>query len=250
MIENPVHRISVLVLARNEAENLESLLPEVSRVLSAAGHDYDITVVDAASRDGTEAVARRHGASVIQQSAPGYANALRQGIAACAGDAILTIDADMSHRPSFILDLLDRRDDAEILIASRYVAGGSADMPASRIVLSRVLNVLFGRLLGIDVRDMSSGFRLYDRRIAQSLDARGEHFDVLPELVALALEAGHRVVEVPFHYHPRDAGVSKARVIAFGPSYVRTLGRCIVARWSSGRNRRGRDSSEVRGPLM
>ncbi|MBK6315256.1 MAG: glycosyltransferase [Blastocatellia bacterium] len=237
MTENSVYRLSVLVLTRNEAENLESLLPEVSRVLRAAGHEYEITVVDAASKDGTEDVARRHGASVIQQSVPGYANALRQGIAACTGDAILTIDADLSHRPSFILDLLDRRDDAEILIASRYVAGGSADMPASRLVLSRVLNILFGRLLGIDVRDMSSGFRLYDRRVVQSLDARGEHFDVLPELVALALEAGHRVVEVPFHYHPRDAGVSKARIIAFGPSYARTLGRCLAARWRSGRSR-------------
>lgn len=227
--------LSVLILARNEAENLASLLPDVASVLEGADLSFEIIVVDAASPDGTAATARRLGASVIQQARPGYANALRQGLAACSGDAILTLDADMSHRPSFILDLLAHRSDAGIVIASRYVPGGRADMPASRLLLSRLLNSIFGRLLAIDVRDMSSGFRLYDRRVLHSLDPRGEHFDVLPEIVALARTNGHRVVEIPFHYHPRDAGVSKARVLAFSSSYLQTLSRCLAGRLRNGR---------------
>ncbi len=240
----------MLILARNEADNLEVLLPDIARVLGDAGHANEVIVVDAASRDGSEAVARRHGASVIQQAQPGYANALRQGLAACSGDVILTLDADMSHRPLFMLDLLSQRRNAGIVIASRYIAGGGADMPATRRVLSRILNTLFSRLLGIDVRDMSSGFRLYDRALVQSLDPRGEHFDVLPEIVALALAGGHRVVEIPFHYHPRDAGVSKARALAFSPSYARTLARCVTARWIG---RRGQpeitETRRTQGPL-
>lgn len=225
--------LSVLVLARNEAENLEMLLPDVSAVLEEAGVAFEIVVVDAESADGTATTARRLGATVHQQTRPGYANALRQGLAACRGDSILTLDADMSHRPSFILDLLAQRDSAEVVIASRYVSEGGADMPASRRVLSRVLNALFGRTLGIDVLDMSSGFRLYERRVVRTLVPRGAHFDVLPEIVALALLNGHRVIEVPFHYHPRDAGVSKARVLAFSGSYLRTLFRCFLLRWSA-----------------
>lgn len=237
MTSTDLESLSVLIMARNEADNLEALLPDVARVLGDAGYAHEVIVVDAASRDGSEAVARRHGATVIQQTQPGYANALRQGLAACTGDAILTLDADMSHRPLFMIDLLAQRHSAGIVIASRYVEGGGADMPATRLVLSRILNAMFGRLLGIGVRDMSSGFRLYDRDLVQSLEPRGEHFDVLPEIVALALAAGHRAIEVPFHYHPRDAGVSKARALAFSPSYARTLARCIAARW---KGRRGR----------
>lgn len=235
--------LSVLIMVRNEADNLEALLPDVARVLHEAGYAHEVIVVDAASSDGSEAVARRHGAKVIQQTHPGYANALRQGLAACAGDAILTLDADMSHRPLFMIDLLAQRHRAGIVIASRYVEGGGADMPMTRLVLSRILNTMFGRLLGIEVRDMSSGFRLYDRGLVQSLEPRGEHFDVLPEIVVLALAGGHRAIEVPFHYHPRDAGVSKARALAFSPSYARTLARCMAARW---RGRRG--STEITEP--
>ncbi len=227
--------VSVLILARNESENLAVLLPDIRQVLGDAGISFEILVVDAASPDGTAATARRQGAAVIQQERAGYANALRQGLAACRGDSILTLDADMSHRPSFMLDLLAERDRAAIVIASRYVAGGAADMPLSRRVLSRFLNALFRGFLWIDILDMSSGFRLYNRLVVQSLAPRGDHFDVLPEIVAMALAGGHRVVEVPFHYHPRDAGVSKARAIAFSPSYARTLGRCWRSRlaWRS-----------------
>ena len=165
--------LSVLILAPNEADNLEALLPDVARVLGDAGYAHEVIVVDAASRDGSEAVARRHGATVIQQTLPGYANALRQGLAACTGDAILTLDADMSHRPLFMIDLLAERHSAGIVIASRYVEGGGADMPVTRLVLSRILNTMFGRLLGIDVWDMSSGFRLYDRDLVHAIEPRG-----------------------------------------------------------------------------
>ncbi|MHC4392674.1 MAG: hypothetical protein ACYS22_15355 [Planctomycetota bacterium] len=105
-------------------------------------------------------------------------------------------------------------------------------MPWTRKLLSLVLNKTFALLLGIRIKDLSSGFRLYNRRAVVELKPRGTHFDVLPEIAALALRAGYRVIEVPFHYHPREAGVSKARVLKFGPSYLRTLARCVRANFS------------------
>ena len=68
------------------------------------------------------------------------------------------------------------------------------------------------------------------RRALAELAPRGDHFDVLPEIAALAIFRGHRVREVPFHYHPRVSGVSKARALGFAPSYVRTLFRCLAAK--------------------
>jgi len=170
--------------------------------------------------------AARHGARVVRQSRAGYANALRQGFAECTGDFILTLDADMSHRPEFVDEMLGAGEEADLVIASRYVASGSAEMPAARRALSLALDRIFGVALGLPTRDLSSGFRLYRRRTLAELRPRGDHFDVLPEIVALAHIRGHRVREVPFHYHPREAGVSKARVLRFAPSYVRTLLRC------------------------
>jgi dolichol-phosphate mannosyltransferase len=218
--------LSVLILARNEAENLDALLPSIADILGHAGVAHEVIVVDAASPDGSAEVAARHGARVVRQSRPGYANALRQGFAECAGELVLTLDADLSHRPEFVAEMLGAAEAADLVIASRYVASGSAEMTASRRALSLALNRVFGLALGLPIRDLSSGFRLYRRSALEELRPRGDYFDVLPEIVALAHIGGHRVREVPFHYHPREAGVSKARVLRFAPSYVRTLLRC------------------------
>ena len=222
--------LSVVILTRNEAENLDALLPALAKILGRAGIAYEVIVLDAASPDGTAAVARRHGVRVVQQERPGYANALRSGFAHCKGDFVLTLDADLSHGPEFVLDMIKERNDAEIVIASRYVARGGAVMPPTRRALSFMLNRLYGRTLGLPIKDLSSGFRLYRRTALAELAPRGEHFDVLPEIVALAFFRGHRVREVPFHYRARMNGVSKARVLRFAPSYVRTLLRCLAAK--------------------
>jgi dolichol-phosphate mannosyltransferase len=226
--------VSVLILARNEAENLDALLPHVLLMLEQTGLRSEIVVVDADSPDGTASVARRHNARVVRQHRPGYANALRQGFGECTGDYILTLDADMSHRPDFFTDLIGARSDTDLVIASRYVRGGSATMPAGRRILSTLLNKVFASALGLPTRDLSSGYRIYRRHALGLLTPRGDHFDVLPEITALAYIQGLRVREIPFHYHPRDAGVSKARIVKFLPSYARTLFRCWRARRAVG----------------
>jgi len=218
--------LSVLILARDEAENLEHLLPQIAQALEAMGLESETLVVDAHSADGTADVALRHGARVIPEQRSGYAAALRQGFAACRGEFILTVDADLSHRPEFFSALMQTAEDVDLVVASRYVRGGRAAMPLSRRVLSRVLNTVFRRLLAVPVRDLSSGFRIYRREALLRLDPRGEHFDVLPEIAALGSLSGWRVREVPFDYRQRTAGVSKARAFAFAPAYWRTLTRC------------------------
>jgi dolichol-phosphate mannosyltransferase len=226
----PGEKLTVLILARNEADNLERLLPQLADVLSLFRVAHDVVVVDAQSPDGTAAVAQRHGARVVQQRDKGYANALRQGIAQCSGDFVLTLDADLSHPPRFVIGMLAARHAADVVIASRYVVGGSAVMPVTRRVLSAILNRTFAGTLQLPVRDLSSGFRLYRRDVLTAIVTRGAHFDVLPEIVAIALRRGFRACEIPFRYEPRAAGVSKARVLLFALSYLRTLWRCRMMR--------------------
>ena len=131
-------QLSVLIPVIDEGDNLALLLPRLDGVLRAIGCTAEVLVVDGGSRDGTAEVARQLGARVLMQREPGFASALREGFAAAAGEFVLTLDADLSHDPDFIDALWRAREHADLIIASRYVAGGAAIMPWHRHLMSRV----------------------------------------------------------------------------------------------------------------
>src|SRR2546425_6445232 len=128
-----------------------------------------------------------------------------------------------SHDPGLVAGLGAVRDPLAIGIASRYVPGGSATTSRFRSFLSRLLNVVFARGLALPVRDLSSGFRIYPASAARRLQARASDFDILIELLVRAYAGGWRIVEIPFHYAPRQAGSSKARILRLGRAYARQL---------------------------
>ena len=215
--------LSVIVPAHNEGPNLRVLLPQLRAILDGLGIEAEVVVVvrhpDAQTR---EAVGGGLG-TIVQQREPGYGGALRTGFALARGRYVLTMDADLSHPPTFAADLWRRRDEAEVLIASRYVAGGGAKMPLVRALLSRVLNRVFAVGLGVPLRDLSSGFRLYRAGALDMRTVAARDFDVLPEIVVKAYTEGWRVKEIPFRYEPRVHGSSNARIIPFGLAYARTF---------------------------
>ena len=218
-------QLSVVIPALNEASNLERLLPNLRQELEAIGLDAELIVVDGGSTDGSDAIANRLGAQFVRQTQPGYGGALREGFARARGEYLLTLDADGSHDPGFIRTMWAARDRAEVIIASRYTSGGSADMPRSRRVLSQVLNAVFRRGLALPYADLSSGYRLYRRRALQAITLTATDFDVLEEILIRCVAAGYTVAEVPFHYGARGAGKSHARLAQFAISYLKTLGK-------------------------
>jgi dolichol-phosphate mannosyltransferase len=146
--------LAIVIPAWNERENLELLLPALRETLDGLRASWEIIVVDGGSSDGTAEAAVRRGARVVQQEALGYGGALLAGFAATSAPWVITMDADCSHRPIFIEELWRRRNEAEVLIASRYVAGGRADMGAFRRLLSHVLNRTYARALSLDIREV------------------------------------------------------------------------------------------------
>ena len=215
--------LSVLILAKHEAGNLRHLLPAVHRVLESGGLRYEILVVTEPRDLDTAKVARAFGARVMAQQGPGYGSAFREGMVSAAAPFVATLDADLSHDPDVLLRLWAAREDAGLIIASRYTPGGRASMSVSRQVLSRLLNAVVRYGLSLQVRDVSSGFRLYRREALGAVVLRARHFDVLEEVLIHILAAGWHVKEIPFHYQPRQHGRSKARLIAFGWSFVRSF---------------------------
>lgn len=215
--------LTVIIPALNEGPNLAILLPQLQEILDDFKIGYEVLIITRQADPETCKAAAQIGAKVIEQVERGYGGALLSGFAIANGKYILTMDADLSHQPTFIRDLWYRRHKAEVVIASRYVVGGSARMPLNRRLLSQVLNTFFRRGLSLPVADLSSGFRLYKGDILRGLKLEARDFDVLPEILIRIYAEGWKIEEVPFAYAPREHGSSNARVFKFGLAYLKTF---------------------------
>jgi dolichol-phosphate mannosyltransferase len=203
----------------NEAENLEPIvaaarakLPESARIL----------IVDDDSPDGTGQIADRlaerdAGVEVIHRPrkegiGPAYVAGFRHALAGGAG-LVLEMDADFSHDPAYLPRLLEASQRADLVLGSRYVAGGAvADWGPLRRAVSRGGSAYSRVVLGIGVRDLTGGFKCFRREVLEAIDldsiaSRGYAFQV--EMTYRAIQHGFRVVEVPIVFRDRRAGRSK-----------------------------------------
>lgn len=234
MTERPsLDRVVVLIPTYNERENLPTVVERVRRSVP----EVDVCVLDDNSPDGTGAVADELAEGddqvhVIHRAGKqglgaaylhGFAWALEQGY-----DAVVEMDADGSHRPEDLRRLLRAAEDADLVIGSRWVAGGSVvNWPTHRKVLSVGGNIYTRVLLGMDVHDATAGYRVYRAQALRSLDlahveSAGYCFQV--DLTRRAVAAGLDVVEVPITFVEREVGQSK-----MDQSIVReSLGRITV----------------------
>ena len=215
--------LSIVIPALNEAGNIGPLVTRCRQTVARMGVSAEIVVVDGGSGDTTVREAEDAGARVIPQVGPGYGGALRTGFAAARGQFVQTMDSDLSHEPEVIQSLWDARERADVVIASRYVPGGGAEMPWFRAVLSRILNVVFTAAFRLGIHDISSGFRLYRADTLKRVSFKASDFDVLEEILILIVIGGGTVTEVPFQYRPRQAGRSHAKLFKFGLAYCRTF---------------------------
>ncbi|MBT3362275.1 MAG: glycosyltransferase [Chloroflexi bacterium] len=218
-------KLSVVIPALNEGLNIRELITSMHQEIPKITDDYEILIVDGGSKDNTRELAASLGARVVMQKEKGYGGALKTGFISAKGEYIVTLDADLSHSPTFIPLMWEAKSDAEIVIASRYAHGGSAEMPLSRRILSRILNMVFTRGLSLPVKDISSGFRLYHSSTLRELDLTSSDFDILEEVLVKCYAQGWKIKEVPFHYYPRKGGVTHAKLIQFAISYLKTFKR-------------------------
>lgn len=217
--------LAVIIPAWNESPSLDVLLPAIHTAVSEIGVPYEIIVVDKASDDGTTDVCRLHGVRVVQQIERGYGGALLAGFNSTTGNYIVTMDADLSHPPFYIRSFWDKREAAQVIIASRYITGGIAEMGFGRYLLSRILNCTFRAAFLLPLKDVSSGFRMYHRSALTSLRFESRDFDVLEEIICLQHFRRLKILELPFHYRMRVTGESHARILAFGVAYLKTIAR-------------------------
>lgn len=215
--------LTVVIPALDEAGNIGELTRRARAALDQLGLSYEIIVADGGSRDGSAAEAEAAGARVLRRPRAGYAATLLSGLAEAQGEWIATMDADLSHEPEFLAALWSARDGADLVIASRYVSGGAAEMPIWRSALSRALNWTFRGLFRVPARDLSSGYRLYRASALRGIAITGRNFNALPEALIQFYMARREVVEIPFHYRRRRRGRSHASVPALGLAYIKSI---------------------------
>jgi glycosyltransferase involved in cell wall biosynthesis len=222
--------LSVVIPVWNGEHSLGRLLPRLSSVLASTVPGATEVLVVLPPDEPVARLAEQAGARVVSFTEPGYGHALNAGLGAARGRWVVTMDADFSHSPEFIRMLWQRRNEGDILIASRYVHGAYAAMPISRRILSRLLNRIYRTALALPHQDLSSGFRMYRRQAVQDVgpvDAGG--LDALQEYLVKAYSQGWKIREVPLFYRQSKTWTS-GRLAELGMGYLKTLGRLVALR--------------------
>jgi dolichol-phosphate mannosyltransferase len=200
----------------NERENLERMLRALGK------HGVSVLVIDDNSPDGTGEEADRLAreldyVSVLhrprkQGLGPAYLAGFRRALADGA-ELVLEMDCDFSHAPSDVPRLIASAEEADLVVGSRYVDGGSI---RNWGLLRRFVSAggsLYARvLLGVPVRDLTGGFKCYRRRVLETIDldairSLGYAFQI--ETTYRAIRAGFRVLEIPIEFVDREQGGSK-----------------------------------------
>jgi dolichol-phosphate mannosyltransferase len=203
----------------NEAANLEAIVAETLEQLPAARR---LLVVDDSSPDGTGQIADRlaegrEDVAVLHRPAkqglgPAYVAGFREALAGGA-ELIAHMDADFSHDPADLPRLLEAAAAADLVLGSRYVEGGGvADWGPGRRAISRLGSVYARAALGVEIQDLTGGFKVFRRRALEAIDlgslaSLGYAFQV--ETTFRTLRAGFKVVEVPITFRDRRVGQSK-----------------------------------------
>jgi dolichol-phosphate mannosyltransferase len=214
-------QLTVVIPTFNEAENLPGL---VSALFSLPMPDLNILVVDDNSPDGTGEIANHLSEAnsgrlaVIHRTGKlGLGSAYITGFGAAlkaGAQAVAQMDADFSHPPEKLVDLLQALNSCDVAMGSRYVPGGSVDRnwPLWRKALSAFGNWYARLILGLPVRDVTGGFRVWRGETLRGMPlerVRSNGYAFQVEMAYLAARLGYRFLEIPFYFADRRWGYSK-----------------------------------------
>lgn len=242
--------VIVIIPTYNERDNVESIVGRVR----AAAPDADVLIADDNSPDGTGEIADRLAAGDPRVHVLHRAGKEGLGAAYIAGfgwaldhgyDVVVEMDADGSHRPEQLPDLLHALDAqrAGLVIGSRWVPGGRVrNWPLKRELLSRGANLYARLALGVPVRDATGGYRAFRASTLKHIgldDVRSQGYCFQVDLAMRTLDAGMTVREVPITFEERVHGASKMSGDVFREALIR------VTMW--GLARRGRQIRRLLG---
>ena len=205
-------KTTVVIPTYNERENIQKLVSEILTLPL----DIKVLVVDDDSPDGTWEVAEELGrmdcrVSVLRRiGRKGLTTAIAEGVAAIDTEAVVWLDADCSHPPEVIQSMVRKLTDYDIVVASRYVQGGSdkRQLPL-RVLASRWLNLFARFFLSTKVMDLTSGFVAAKKDVFTRVRISGDYGEYCIRFISDAERRGFKTTEVPYSNIPRFRGMTK-----------------------------------------
>lgn len=207
-------RVSIIIPTYNEAKNIGNLI----KAITEAPINGEVVVIDDNSPDGTGDVVVglsnvfRNLKLLTRHQKMGLGSAYKDGLKLCSGSIIVEMDADLSHDPNELDKILKALEINDIVIGSRYIYGGKiVGWKWYRKIISSIANFLARVILGLRVRDVTSGFRAYHRSVFEKIVSASccDGFDFQIEAVYIAKKLGFKIAEVPITFTNRSSGKSK-----------------------------------------
>ena len=203
----------------NEAENAESTLNRVEEALASFNGTYEIIAVNDGSLDNTLEILNRLSKQNRRLKVVSYTKnvgrgmALRKGFKESSGEIIVSIDADLSYSPHYILnfvEILSKEPDIDFVLASPYMPGGEVqNVPVLRLWVSKLGNKILRLAMPNRIYTSTGIFRAYRRKVLDSLELESDGKEIHLEILSKALALGYRVKETPAILTSRKKGKSK-----------------------------------------
>lgn len=220
--------ISVVAPAYNEEEVIADFVHSVMIELQKVR--FEMVIINDGSTDTTGDILKQlqgiyENLIVVEhESNRGLGAGLMSGFKTAKGNVLVTMDADLSHDPSYIIPLVRKLNlGYDVVIASRYVTGGGMEgVPSWRQWISRIANGVIKTIAGWKIKDASSGFRAYKTELVKDLNL-DTGFSVQVEILRELFKRTKRVYEQPFILRNRKAGSSKMKYINLIPGYAKLL---------------------------
>ena len=204
--------LSIIIPTKNEPY-INDLIADIHKKVS---EEHEIIVVD--KSDPAPSV---RGAKLLLQKSDGLGNAVVEGMREAKGDVVLMMDGDGSHEPGYINEMLKHIRDYDIVIGSKYVPGGFTEDYPSRVFISKMFNLVIGAFLGLNVKDLMSGFVMYRRNVFDGLVLRPRGYKLALEIIYKSSKKRIiKIKEIPVRFYKRKAGTSKVGFNRAGMSEV------------------------------
>jgi dolichol-phosphate mannosyltransferase len=225
----PVLKLSVVIPARNEAQNIGRTVDALRERLGHEGIDYELVVVDDGSSDATaERVAERAALDprlrlVRNTGAHGFGHAVRCGLDAFTGDAVAIVMADGSDSPDDLVRYFYvLRDRAECAFGSRFLPGSEViDYPRLKLLVNRAANWFIRVLFGLPYNDVTNAFKAYRANVIEGCRPfLSPHFNLTVELPLKAMVRGYSYETLPISWRQRHHGVSSLKLQEMGSRYL------------------------------
>ena len=221
-------KLSVIIPARNESQNLQTCISEIFEVLISHNIDHEILVIDDGSTDNTNEIIvniKKDFEQVIclkNEKDNGFGRAIRLGLENFSGDAVAIMMADRSDSPRDLVEYWKILNSGiECAFGSRFVQGSKVkDYPKLKLLMNRIVNIMIKYAFNIKCNDVTNAFKMYKREVIEGCKPFiSPHFNLTVEIPLKAVIRGYSWKVVPISWKNRTKGVAKLKLREMGSRY-------------------------------